>query len=465
MKRTTCSDAFLAVTLVVWGLHGSDGYARADPKMPPSSTPAGEGTGRSSAVSPAATEVFDPNAPPVTTIPIAPYLTFGGRAKLEYELNENFDLEDARDRDFSVLQPELSLALSFDPSRHFQLYVNPVLTRQYLLEEGTEGKNRVRDPRLEIALAFVALKDLPDGLSLSAGRQRHRDPREWLYDDTLDAARLGYHWSRFSLDFSVNRKNLWDRDVLNRDRKDKSERFNNYFLYANYRPAEEIDVAAFVLVQNGRSSEREHRQFFGLQSEGEIFDDLEYWLQFAHLRGRDGSKKIRGVGLDLGLTYEFDHSLKPSITLGYAFGSGDDDPNNDTDKSFRQTDLQDNSDKFNGVTRFKYYGEVLDPELSNLSIFTVGIGIRPSRRSSLDLVYHYDVQQHANRRIRGDDLDVNPTGRNREIGSEIDLIAGYREIKNLDMALTLGYFIPDRAFADKNNDSAFLTKLEVRYNF
>jgi hypothetical protein len=37
-------------------------------------------------------------------------------------------------------------------------------------------------------------------------------------------------------------------------------------------------------------------------------------------------------------------------------------------------------------------GERLDPELSNLLIFTGGIGIRPTRRSSIDLVYHHYLQ-------------------------------------------------------------------------
>ncbi len=82
--------------------------------------------------------------------------------------------------------------------------------------------------------------------------------------------------------------------------------------------------------------------------------------------------------------YEFDHKLKPSVTLGYALGSGDDASTSDVDESFRQTGLQDNSAKFNGVTRLKYYGEVLNPELSNLSVLTAGVGIRPSPRSSID---------------------------------------------------------------------------------
>ena len=109
------------------------------------------------------------------------------------------------------------------------------------------------------------------------------------------------------------------------------------------------------------------------------------------MRGREGSKKIRGIGFDLGATYQFDLPLKPSVAVGYAFGTGTADPKGLVDKSFRQTGLQENEDRFHGVTSFKYYGELFDPELSNLMIFTGGIGIRPTRNSSIDLVYHYYI--------------------------------------------------------------------------
>ena len=224
-------------------------------------------------------------------------------------------------------------------------------------------------------------------------------------------------------------------------------------------------MAAFMLYQNDRSPEDEHPIFFGLQSEGEPVNDLEYWFQSALVRGRDKSEKLRGAAVDLGLTYEFDWEIKPSVALGYAFGSGDDNPNDNREEAFRQTGFQDNSDKFNGVARFKYYGEVLDPEISNLSIFTSAAGIRPTPRSSLDLVYHYFLQEHAAQRIREAEIDARPSGLSRDIGSELDFIAGYREIENIDVKFVLGYLFPGNAFPTSNRDGAFLTNLELRYNF
>ena len=157
--------------------------------------------------------------------------------------------------------------------------------------------------------------------------------------------------------------------------------------------------------------------------------------------------------------------MEPSITVAYAYGTGDGNPNDNVDTSFRQSGFQGNSDKFNGVARFKYYGEVLDPKLSNLMIFTGGVGVRPGEKTSLDLVYHYYLQDHASPKISGSDLSTNPAGLSKEVGSEVDLVAGYQEIAALQTKLVLGYFLPGRAFADTSRDGAFLASILFRYNF
>lgn len=173
---------------------------------------------------------FDPGAPPETRIRLAPFLTFGARVELEYELEKNFDLKDARDDDVSTLEPRLSLAFSFDPNKHFQAFLNLELSKEFTLEE--EGKGKKRPTKLVLSQAFISLKEVMDGLSLQIGRQRFKDDREWLYDERLDAVRAFYRVSNLSLELSVSRKGVVDRDLFNHERK---ERINNYLLYGRYR--------------------------------------------------------------------------------------------------------------------------------------------------------------------------------------------------------------------------------------
>jgi len=402
---------------------------------------------------------FDPDAPPETRIKLAPFLTFGGNVALTYELEKNFDLDDPQGRDVSISEPGLSLAFSFDPSKNFQAFLNAELTGEL---KQAEGKKDQRQVKLEIKEAFLLFKNLVDSRSFfQIGRQRFEDDRQWLYDEELDAVGIFYLFSRLSLELSVSRLDLVARDFLN---DEPAEQINNYIAYGNYALGEEVEIAAYIFARHDQSEGRESPIFFGLHSSGEILADLDYWLELAHVRGRDGSRKIRGIGLDVGSTYVFDLPLEPSISFGYAFGTGDDDPNDGVDKSFRQTGLQENEGEFNGVPSFKYYGELFDPELSNLSIFTGGIGVKLSEESSIDLVYHYYLQHKASDNLRNVRIDADPDGSSRRLGSEIDLIIGFEEVQNVELKLSLSYFIPGQAFPAES-DSSFLANFEIQYNF
>ena len=404
------------------------------------------------------TPVFDPEAPPETRFQLAPFLTFGAEVELEFEFEQNFDLDDAEDDDLAILTPELALAFSFDPSKYFRVFVNFELLKDFALVEPEREERRMI---LRLTQAYLLFKELADGrLSFQLGRQRFDDEREWLYDEELDAVRVFYRWSDLSLEASVSRRDLVKRNLFNGQ---DLERINNYLLYGTYALTKDADIAAYAFLRDDRSPERERPIFFGLHSSGEIIDDFDYWLELAHVRGRDGARKIRGIGFDLGASYQAGLPLRPAVTIGYAFGTGDADSKDRVDRSFRQTGLQENEDRFQGVTSFKYYGELFDPELSNLQIFTAGIGVRPTRRSSIDLVYHYYLQHKASDEIRDTSIDADPTGRSKKLGTEIDLIFGYEEIRNLELKLALGYFIPGKAFP--NADNAFFTGVEIEWNF
>jgi alginate production protein len=407
-------------------------------------------------------EPFDPNAPPKPSIKIAPYLSVGGQASIESKTERNFGVSGDPDDDFSFFESYLSLAFLFDPDKRIQIYVNPIIRKRVAFEE---PQNKIQDPQLEMNLAYLSLSNFIDNTSLYIGRQRFKDPRRWLFGENLDAAKLAYQNDKFSMEFSASRKNMFEFDFLNKDPLDSGAKFINYYSYLNYELNKKTDIGFFVLYQDDQTFTDQHPIQFGIQSEGEIIKHLDYWVQGALVRGTDQSKKIRGEAIDVGLTYQFDTDFKPSITLGYAYGSGDKNPNDDVDTAFRQSGFQDNEDKLNGVTRLQYYGEILNPRLSNLMIFTSGVGIRPSPRSSVDVVYHYISQVYASDRISGDDLNTNPTGLNSDIGSELDLVAGYQEIKNINTKFVLGYFWPGRAFPETASDGAFLAKLQIRYSF
>jgi alginate production protein len=405
---------------------------------------------------PAPKPAVDLDAPPRTEIQILPDLGFGARAELEYELEKNFDFDSEDPDDLWVLEPKLSLALSYTPTKHVTVFTNIEPSWRFIDDDEGEKEN---ETRLELKQAFVSLNELFDRITVKLGRQRFNNEREWLYDEELDGMRVFYFYQKFSLDLSVSEQH--DEDLLHGE---EDERVTNYVLHGRYTPDKDTTVGIYSFIQNDRKRTQEDLQLYGLHVHGEPIDDLEYWLELAHVRGENGPRKIRAIGFDIGATYEFNAAFEPSLTLGYAFGSGDDEPADNIDENFRQTGLQDNEAKFNGVVKLKYYGEMIDPELSNLAIATVGVGIRPTHTTSLDLVYHYYRQDEASEEVRDAEIDEQPNGFNADLGQEIDLVAGYRIKPHHKGSLVIGYFIPSTAFPD-DADPALFTKLEIQYEF
>lgn len=412
---------------------------------------------------PTSADVFDPDDPPETRYQLAPFLTFGAHLELTYDYRKNLALDDRRDNDAAMGAPELSLAFSFDPHPSFQAFLNVAVTRDIVWKIEADRTKPSEDPELELKELFVWLRALPGGLSLQIGRQRFEDERQWLYDEELDAVRLRYQRAALAVELSLSQDGLVRKDLLSSARR---EHINNYVLYASYRPVEDFALDAYAIVRDDLSAPDHHRPVFvGVRSRGEPIEDLDYWLELGYVAGREGSRKLSGWGIDLGATYEFQVAPKPALTLGFAFGSGDRSPADGTDRSFRQTGLQENESDFGGATDFKYYGEVLDPELSNLAILTAGVGIRPSDKFSVDLVYHYYLQHHAAATIRDAGIAAEPSGRSRRLGSAVDLILGLEEIYDrLEVKAVLGYFSPGSAFPERNG-GAWVVRAEVQFRF
>ncbi|MBK9306232.1 MAG: alginate export family protein [Nitrospira sp.] len=409
-----------------------------------------------------AVEPFDQTAPPRATIPIGPNLTFGGYVSLEGESNRNYSLSSDLGKADSILAPILSPAFAYTPNQYLQFYANPVLEVPISVEEIEDTS---QPTELKMNLAFLTLRNVVPGARLQVGRQRFIDSRRWLFNDNMDAIRLGYQYDNFSVELSVSQLNVVQRNLLRTEEGDDEETFVNYYLYADYKFGKKNHIGLFALYQDQQRLGSAQPIYVGLQTSGRLLKDLKYWLQAAVVRGSDGGERIRGEAIDVGLTQAFDGSWEPSVTIGYAYGTGDGNPDDNVDGSFRQTGFQGNSDKFSGVARFKYYGEVLDPRLSNLMVFTGGVGIKPFSKTSFDLIYHYYLQDHASTRVRGSDLSIDPTGLSKDIGHEIDFVAGYQGIPHLQTKFVLGYFSPGDAFPDTSRSGAFLASILLRYSF
>ena len=162
---------------------------------------------------------------------------------------------------------------------------------------------------------------------------------------------------------------------------------------------------------------------------------------------------MRGHAYDVGTTAIFPIWLRPSVTVGYARGSGG-TRSSSRDSNFRQTGLQENKARLAGVKRVQTYGELLQPELSNLGVSTLAAGVRLTDNTSLELIAHQYRQPVASSTLPGSRLSADPQGRSADIGREIDLMLSVRESRRLEFTLKWSHFRPGAAFAPEQHAPA-----------
>jgi alginate production protein len=198
--------------------------------------------------------------------------------------------------------------------------------------------------------------------------------------------------------------------------------------------------------------------------DGRAGTDWSYWGDVAARRGTSATSRLAGWALDGGVRHRWNRRWSPTVTLGYAFGSGDRTRGDGLDTRFRQTDLEDNQAYFGGLRRVAIYGELFDPELSNLHVFTAGLGVRPRRGLAVDAVYHRFAQASATSSLPSSDLDGALNGVRRALGDELNLVLTLRAIPGVDLDLAAGTFVPGPAFAGSRTP-AFFCRPQVRFSF
>ena len=132
------------------------------------------------------------------------------------------------------------------------------------------------------------------------------------------------------------------------------------------------------------------------------------------------------------------------------------DPEDGRDRSFRQNGLQGDSESF---------GELYQPELSNLSVDIVGIAWELSNGVELALIRYDYEQRELAEEMRDVSIEVDTTGESRDLGSEIDLVLTVDARAGLELILTLAEFDPGRAYGEYSGETSNLIKFELDFEF
>ena len=505
VRRTAAAVALLAALAVAWGLPPPSAAAEEPSEAPvpskeaapsdepsPSKEPAkdsatGSLTSLAQFVIPRPPREGAPSAPALPTRLTYQY-AFGSESEILYRRDP--DLNSRLSDQSLALTPQLNGYVTYRPTDWLEATLELIVERPITaVEEGTAAglpsvrsrfaEKRSPDAVLLVDQAFATVKGPGNAFQLAVGRRNYEDQRHFLYDTSMDTASVSVKLGKFRAEAVAGREVLVDLGLFQREVKDL---VTTYVLNVEYRGFEDHKLATYAVLRDDRSGADGRPLLVGVHAHGMPSRDFSYWAELAYLGGRDElSRGISAYGLDVGGTYRFAGvPLDPNVTLGYAFGSGDGNPNDQTNHEFRQTGLQSNETAFAGPAKFKGYGEALDPELSNLHVVTAGVGGRPAPNVSLDIVYHLYWLSELATEMRDSALTapINQVEgqQSKALGSGVDIVLGLRNlfgIRRLAVDLRAGLFFPGSAFRTldgppenptvRNADKGFTMLTKIRW--
>ena len=390
--------------------------------------------------------------------------SYGSESEITYRRNP--DLNNRVRDDSLILTPQVNGTVIYRPTDWLVTTLEMILEWEIAAQEEKviilpNGETQFAPKRrasLAVDQAFVTILGFTAPFEFHAGRRNYEDERHWLYDTSMDVASIMFKKGHVRAEASAGREVLWDLDLL---KKQERDRIDTYMLYADYRGIEGVKFAAFTVYRDDRRGKEGSPLIMGVSSQGMPTERFSYWAQFAHMRGRDEAKRrFSAHAFDVGGTYRFPGlPFHPSVTLGFAYATGDRNPNDDKNSEFRQTGLQSNEGKFAGISQFKVYGEALDPELSNLVILTEGLGFRPAPNVTVDLVYHRywldEIADEIRNSVLTAQMNQNDANLTRDMGRAFDIVIGIRNlfgVRRLGLDVRAGWFFPSKAFRIEEGD-------------
>ena len=259
----------------------------------------------------------------------------------------------------------------------------------------------------------------------------------------------------------------------------KNHGLDLFFLYQNdSSPTPSVGA----VVNADREDDSDARLWWGgVRASGNepmgTYGELSYWADAAMVLGKETfleldnltgnrevvtsrtRRQVRGWALDLGARWQSQLPGEPLFTLGYAVGSGDKKSEKGTDRAFRQTGLQSTDEEF------RIYGELLQPELSNLSIPVVAVQFPILSKTYIEFAYRHFRQVHPAPFVRDGRIKADPNGIKKNIGQEWMLYSLIKQWKNIEIELVGAAFRAGNAYGSLSGRMAYSLFTKITYEF
>ncbi len=442
-----------------------------------------------------------------------------GQLALQYITDESRDLgalnQDRTESFSEQVQMDVSAKLNEDLTSYFE--------GRALNIDGESGFDDDTGENLSAEQSFLEMRQFwlrQDNLfgivplGIQVGRQRVREPYALWWNNNLDMVRFHYDSTLFTSFIGVG-ENLAsyrtgsDNDLsqANEDRLrvlgEASWQYQyNHFIEGRFMHEDDhsgLERVGSFIPADDRDSEDLNATWVGARAAGSVdkpfasLSRLGYKADLIGLAGDvDMPTTIAGPGVNqrtvIGSAsndvraWAFDGNVtmapvdRWAMTFGYAYGSGDDDPTDGTDHSFRQTDLHSNSSRPGVASRLqRNYGEALRPELSNIHILSVGTNYQFTDSTDAGITYfNYHLAEDATS-MRSSNISAPLNGTDRNVGQEADVFVNVDVAKALNFQpslvegikfrVSVGSFFPGDAYKPNGTNEAFRAFSELKLNF
>jgi alginate production protein len=350
--------------------------------------------------------------------------TIGGRLEGDFEQNTNADLDTERDGHSSV-GSGLRIEAVANAGPRIQGYAKVDVARDYALQplRPMPGDVQVKEANVKVQATRL--------FTLEAGRVRVRDQFEWYADDYVDGVRALLDGTKTHAEIGISEGIR--PPATGRSRTDERQLFASF----THEFSRAFAIASHLLARDDGARHEQPRWLF-VQAYGRR-SRVRYWSNAAVRRGRSQTGTLGGWAVDSGMGLRT-FSGGPTLTLGYAMGSGDRDRSDSHDAAFRQTGMEDTETRLAGFKRLHTYGQLLQPDLSNLRVSTAGLGWQWST-VSFDAVHHAYWQDVPRRSASSSSLGLRPTGRGGSLGQEVDLLLTLRLRTGIDVSMAGGFYV------------------------
>ena len=371
---------------------------------------------------------FDADKRKKTRRPLGARLTYSGSIGVSHLSETGRVLDDAEARRASTNKVSLSFATRLKITERLTGFAHLDFSakKKSYGEVSYPGQTRLRVKEAHLSYA------LSPTYRLSLGRMRFSDPRRRAMDAAGDGVHLGYKTPSWGWEAALFKDAFGDRGVY---ALAHAQRYERHKVQGLYGLIETLEDEARIYVSGYAQSKVKGAPQFDLGITG-VFGDA-------------ANGKSSGWSADATITKAFTfQNLNPHLSLGLAFGT----------EGYVEPRLASHKAKEGGQAQFKRFGTVFQPELTNLAVASVAVGLRPSRKFSLDLRAHAYAQLNASTVAPVARVTGRTTGLSRHVGHEVSLVGAWRAGKSSKIEFGAGLFKPGKAYENRRSSSRLFVR-------